>query len=202
MAQRAEARTTTFSRALPWVSGLVLIAGIVAFAVVKLANRDDSPKTTAQPAHSAPAKPHVKGKSAPSTGGTATNQRVSFDASARQVASKFILTAVARKHLAQAWPLAGPAFRADTTYKEWLSGNIAVIPFLSRIALAKFKIDSLGRNAAQVEVAIIPQNPKVKGQFFIMRLLKIGVGAKRHWVVNYWIPKGGYAVPADSGGAG
>jgi hypothetical protein len=197
MAQRAEPRTTAFARALPWVSGLVLIAGIVAFTVVKLANHDGSPKAV-QTVQSAPAKPTAKAtsKGSATTGGAAKNQKVSFDASARQVASKFILTAVARKHLAQAWPLAGPAFRADTTYKEWLSGNISVVPFLDPIALAKFKIDSLGRNAAQVEVAIVPKNPKVKGQFFIMRLLKIGQGAKRHWVVNYWIPKGGYAVPS------
>jgi len=79
-----------------------------------------------------------------------------FDAQARAVAGKFILTAVARKHLDQAWPLAGPALKVDTTYKEWLTGNISVIPFLDPIAGAKFSIQALLPNEADIGVALIP----------------------------------------------
>ncbi len=192
---------------LPWVSGLVLIAGVVAFLVVKLGGGDSSANKAASspPAAQSTAPPpsHAKtkagGKTASNTGAGNGRQPVAarFDASARRVAGTFILTAVQRKHLARAWPLAGPAVRAGTTYKEWLTGNITVVPYLDPIAGAKFDIQSLGVNRASIGVALIPKRAKLRPQYFDMRLIKIGSGKSRHWVVNWWVPRVAIAVPAE-----
>jgi hypothetical protein len=204
MAQQATSRMSTISRALPWASALVLIAGVVAFAVVKLGGNDNSTsKTSVSPAPPPAASKPATSKTTPATntkGGTATAGRVKFDAAAKRVAGTFILTAVQRKHLDRAWPISGPAIREGSNYKEWLTGNIAVIPFLHEIAGAKFNVQSLGRKTATVQVALIPKNSKVRAQFFTMTLLKVGAGKGQHWVVNGWVPIGGFAVPSIGSG--
>ena len=45
------------------------------------------------------------------------------------IASRFIKTAVARKHLDQAWPMLAPEMRAGQTRKSWDTGFNNVVPF-------------------------------------------------------------------------
>lgn len=198
---------SALSRLAPWVSGLILIAGVVAFLVVKLGDNGFGTDKTAPPTSAVQSKPKpaAKSKSAvptasPTSPGARTRQAAArFDADARGVAGKFILTAVQRKHLARAWPITGPALREGTTYKQWLTGNIAVIPFLPPIAAAKFSVRSADAKNADIGVAIIPKNSKIKAQFFNMQLVKLGRGAKSHWVVNDWSAQYKTAVPVAPG---
>lgn len=53
-------------------------------------------------------------------------QPVKLDPAARQVADKFILTAVARKNLGEAYELTHPDLRQGLTKQQWLTGNIPV----------------------------------------------------------------------------
>ena len=55
---------------------------------------------------------------------TAADRRDLFD-----TASRFIKTAVARKHLDSAWDMLGPEMKAGQTRKSWDSGFNNVIPF-------------------------------------------------------------------------
>ena len=50
-------------------------------------------------------------------------------ASSSTTASRFIKTAVARKHLDSAWSMLGPEMKAGQTRKSWDTGNNNVIPF-------------------------------------------------------------------------
>ena len=72
-----------------------------------------------------------------------TPKRVKAEPAVKVVAGKFILTAVQRKNLDQAWTIVGPGIRQDLTYKEWLTGDIPVVPFLKKIKLAPLKVGHL-----------------------------------------------------------
>src|SRR3954462_5957750 len=83
-----------WEKLLPWFAALILAAGVVA-AIVKFvpstSGTTDSSKTQ-NPTKGAPNPP----KSLP------------LSKEARDVAGRFILTAVRRQHLAEAWKLSGP----------------------------------------------------------------------------------------------
>ncbi len=92
------------------------------------------------------------------------------------MAQEFILTAVARKNLKQAYELAGPQIRQGQTLKEWMTGNIAVVPYpVEELDLAPMKVDYSYKNEALIQVALLPKKgSKVKGQLFAMQLNKVG----------------------------
>ncbi|HEY6076226.1 MAG TPA: hypothetical protein VIV36_05265, partial [Gaiella sp.] len=61
---------------------------------------------------------------------------------ARQVAVRFIQTAVARENLEEAWTLVGPNLRGGLTKKEWLTGNNPVVPYpIDKLDVAPYKVD-------------------------------------------------------------
>ena len=119
-----------------------------------------------------------------------------LSSSARKVAGRFILTAVLRKHLDEAWKLSGPLIRQGLTYKEWLTGNIAVVPFLLPLKLTPMKVDYSYSNHALVEVALVPKG-KGHAQYFYLELKRIGNGAGAHWVVWTWVPNAPPPIPAN-----
>ena len=58
------------------------------------------------------------------------------------MAQEFILTAVARKNLRRAYDLSGPQIRQGQSLKEWMTGNIAVVPYpVADLKIAPMKID-------------------------------------------------------------
>src|SRR3990172_12985273 len=166
-------------QALMWGSGLVFCAGLVAVLVVYLGGSGD--KTAAAPV---------------STGPAITNeqrQNVKLDPEARQVAGRFILTAVAREDLAEGWELTHPELRQGLTREQWLTGNIPVQYYpADAIDTAAFKIDESYPTEAVLEVALIPKEGEtVKPQIFFVGLKKSG----GRWQVYYWAPRGAPAIP-------
>jgi hypothetical protein len=170
-----------FQRRLLVGAFVVLVAGIVAFAATRLGG--DSSKD-AVPAQTSPVKDVSK-----------VPKQVKLDPKAQAVAKLFVQTAVARKDLARAYRLAGPDIRQGQSLKEWLTGNIAVVPYpLDQLDIAPMKVDYSYPNEALVEVALLPKKgAKVKAQLFYMTLER--VGNPKHWVVNSWVPKGEPPVP-------
>ena len=116
---------------------------------------------------------------------------------ARQVAIRFIQTAVARKHLDEAWTLVGANLRGGLTKKQWISGNNPVVPYpINELDVAPFKVDESFVDNALLEVALIPkQGSGVKPQVFFLELVKVGKGASASWVVNNWVPRGSPLLP-------
>jgi hypothetical protein len=155
----------------PWISALVLVAGIVTFLLVFFRN-------TAKPVDSTPLTP-----AKPSQVTAAKNVPVPKEA--KLVAGRFILTAVQRKHLAEAWKLASPTIRAGVTYKQWLKGNIAVVPWFGQLGAVPLKVDYSYPTEAQFTVILAPK-PGTKGKpdTFIMGLKKYG----KQWKVTAWVP--------------
>jgi hypothetical protein len=175
-----------FVRLFPWFSGLVLVAGIVAVVIV-FAFRDSAPKEAATPL--TPGKPTVVNPNP---------KEVPVPRAAKLVAGKFILTAVQRKHLDQAWKLAGPGVRGGLTYKEWLTGNIPVVPWFGQIGTAPLSVDYSYRNEVAFTIVIAPKKgTQGQADTFKMVLQPRGKGAKKHWVVQEWVPYEPPPIPAN-----
>ena len=170
---------------LPWVAGLVLVAGIVAFLVVYVGNTAEPIESKITDRESVPAQVATKQKSVP------------LDPAARRTAGEFILTAVVRKNLGRSWELTHPELRQGLTRKEWLTGNIPVQFYPAEaIDKASFKIDESHKTDAVLEVALIPkQGAGVKPQIFFIGLKK-NAG---HWQVNYWAPRSSPSLPQADG---
>ena len=178
---------------LPWIAGIVLVAGGITFLIVFFGNTADqenihaSPNATFQDLSGVP-------KSVP------------VDPKARVVAGKFITGAVTRTDLKTAWKFAEPnsfVRPAGMTYKEWLTGNIPVQFFPAKaIDGAAFKVETSFKNELTLNVYLYAK-PKsgVTSQPFYIVLRPHGQGKHRHWLVNNFVPSSG-AVIVPSGEAG
>jgi hypothetical protein len=173
-------RSPLASRILLWVGSLTLIAGIVFFMVRFLDNADEE---TLPPIPAAP-KPASNAK---------------LDQDARVVAGKFILTAVARKNLAQSWKLVHPSLKQGFTLAQWKRGEIPVTPYpVASLKEARFKVDESTPNSITLGVVLVPKpGAKVRTQEFMLGLRKVGNGTGRHWLVDYWMPDWAPPVPMN-----
>jgi len=168
---------------LPWAVGLAAVAGIVAVLVLVVPNTGG--KASVAPGPNAPAADVVD----------TSKPHKTIPAEARRVAGKFVLTAAQRKHLDQAWPLAGPELRQGMTYKEWLTGNIAVAPIFGGIESAPMSIDQATKDWALLQILVKPRDHAAKPGIFSMRLDRVGAGAQKHWVVNEFQQWMGQVIP-------
>ena len=174
-------------RFAPWVAGLVLLAGIVAAIVVFVPSKNAAPGATDQTANPPAQAPRPK--------------TVPLLKETTSVAREFLKTAVARNDLDAAWKISGPDIRGGLTHREWMTGNIPVVPYpLKSLAVAKFKVDWSHANEAALEVALVPKdNANIKAQVFFIRLDRVGPAGKKHWVVESWVPRSAPLVPAAPG---
>jgi hypothetical protein len=178
-------RSRRLSRLFPWFSALILVAGIVAFTIVHFGTN------TAKPLESsgAPARPVQVVR---------PDKSVPVPVSAKLVAGKFILTAVQRKHLERAWPLVTNAIRQGMTHKQWMTGNIPVVPWLGRIGTTPLKVDYSHAREIEFTIAILPAaGEKTRPDYFIMVLKKVGSGKKARWLVDQWVPRDAPPIPAN-----
>lgn len=123
---------------------------------------------------------------------------------ARQVAARFIDTAVLRQHIDDSWEITAPKLRQGLSRAEWHTGNIPVQPFPAAAVLGiKYRVDWSGTDYVFLKVAIIPKKTaEVGGQAFDMGLRRKGPAADHRWLVDYWVPTGlSQATPAERAAA-
>lgn len=171
-----------FHRALPWIAGLLLVAGVV--AVVSVRATDDDKGEAARPAPTA--QPAVVDTQPEGRRGG------KVEPAARRAAGEFILAAAGRENLRKAWALSHPELREQCacSYKQWLTGNIPVPYYpVGNIESAAFSVEEVTPNRTSLLVALVPKDgAKVKGQTFWIELKKTKQGAKQRWLVNYFQP--------------
>jgi hypothetical protein len=166
------------NRYFPWLSALILVAGVVAFTVVHFGTNTAKPLT---PSGAPPVKHPTIVK---------PDKAVPVSRDAKLVAGRFILTAVQRKHLDQAWKLVTPAIKQGLTRKQWMTGNIAVVPWLGRIGVAPLAVDYSLAREVEFTVAIIPaKGETTKPDYFVIVLKKVGSGKDARWLVDQWVPR-------------
>ena len=180
-------RRPGWQKALPWVIGVVVVGAVIASGIIW----SNTGKSSATPLTNQPA---VDVSKVPPT--------VKLTPGATKVAREFIKTAVARRHLEQAYTIVTEQIRQGQSLKSWKTGNIAVVPYpVDAIDYAPMKIDFSYPTEAQIEVALLPKKgSKVRSQLFIMDLVK----RDGKWLVNGWVPRSSPPVPngSDNNGAG
>ena len=180
---REPVKKPTWRKALPWaIGGAAVVAGIVLLIVFY----GNTGKSTATPLNNKPADDR-----------SAIPKTKKLDPAAEKVARRFILTAVARRNLREAYGLVGPGIKQGDSLKTWMTGNIAVVPYpVDKLDFAPMKVDFSYADEAQIEVALLPTQKAMKhgtkSQLFILDLKKI----KGKWVVDAWIPRSSPPVPS------
>jgi hypothetical protein len=168
---------------LPWLAGALLAAGVIAFLVARYGGNTAGAKETFGTQNAV--KPQVV-------------KQVPLEQAARETAGKFILTAVARKNLDQAWKLATPNIKGGLSFKEWMTGDIPVptlgVP-IDKAAITKIVYSHKGE--AELNIVLLPKPNKlgVKSTLFVIDLKKVGAGGKAHWLVDYCQVQQGIPVP-------
>jgi hypothetical protein len=167
----------TLNRALPWIAGAVLLFGVLAFWQTQV--RSDGSEETFS--------------NKPATN-VASEKTVPLPPEARQIAVKFIKTAVVRKNLREAWAISGPGIKQDLTLKEWMTGEIPVVPYPeAAVNQTPVKVDWSYPDDVSLEVVMQPKpGSRAEPQTFFIGLKKFGAGADAKWLVDYWAP---YAPP-------
>jgi hypothetical protein len=166
-------------RRLLAVAALVLVAGVIAVIVAFTGNRGEIKPVDRQ------------GVGVTDVSKVPKSTVLSKDA--RRTAQEFILTAVARKNLRRAYALSGPQITQGQSLKEWMTGNIAVVPYpVDELRVATQKIDYSYANSAALEIALVPKpGATVKPLIFYMDLIK----KNGKWLVNAWVPRSAPEVP-------
>lgn len=173
-------------RRLTWAAALLLVVGVVVFAVTFFGNTAE-PLPSSPPADAAPAEPVE-----------AAGPTVPVPPEARTVAGEFILTAVARDDLEKSWELTHPDLRAGYTKEEWAAGNIPIQYYpAGAIDTATFAVDESTEDQVVLQVALLPtDDSEVEGQIFFIGLKKEAVSGEERWLVDYWAPRTIVEVPA------
>ena len=170
-----------FNKWFPWISGAVLVVGVIVFLGVRYSN-------TANPEPKAATGNPVAPAAAPP-------KNIAFPPEAWKVAREFVFTAVARKHLDEAYALTHPAIKAGISKKEWRTGNLPVVSSpVVQILKTNWKNTNYAHpRDAQINVILIPS----KGRRWNAQigLTKVGQGSNAHWLVSYFQPLGGPPVP-------
>lgn len=167
----------TFNRALPWIAGAVLLFGVFAFWQTRT-DTSSTPETFQEGEVFNPS----------------DDKTVPLPPEARQIAVQFIKTAVVRKNLREAWTISGPGIKQNLSLKEWMTGNIPVVPYPeAAVNQSPVKVDWSFPNDVSLRVVMQPRKgSKEKPQIFYLGLKKFGSGAQAKWLVDYWAP---YAPP-------
>jgi hypothetical protein len=172
-------------QALPWIAGGVLALGVITFLQV-LNRPEDDPAPTQRAAAQVAKEPKT----------------VPPSPEARRLVSQFLNTAVdrdgseavARRKLDAAWKISSPNLRGGLTKREWLTGNIPVVPYdVSNVERAPVRLDWSYPSEASFAVMLLPKDGSTeKPQTFFITVKKFGKGANARWMVDYFAP---YAPP-------
>lgn len=167
-----------FRRRLYWSTGTLGVLSAVAVAAILIGNtgKKNPGRLSNQPAwvYKEPQKSEL----------TVADRRELF-----AIASRFIKTAVARKHLDQAWAMLGPEMRAGQTRKSWDTGFNNVVPFKA-VGIASWNILYSYKGDVALDLAVVgAKSSDWAGKTFTIELKRY----PQHphgWLVAAWVPKG------------
>ena len=101
--------------------------------------------------------------------------------------SRFVNTAVARKHLDEAWNLLGPEMQAGQTRKSWNTGTNNVVPFPVSNIIA-WNVSYSYENDVAFDLALRSRGGDIVGKTFTIELKRYPKLGNR-WLVASWTPK-------------
>lgn len=189
----ARLRSPGVGQGVFWVSALVLLAGVIAYATVHWGSADSKP-VAGVPEDFTEFDP----------GPTTTPPAVSeVPKAARAAAGQFILAAAGREDLPKAWKLSHPDLKrqCECTYKQWLTGNIPVQPFpTAGLRGVSYFVDELAPKRVVLQVLLKPApGSDLADQAFHIGLKAVSNGKGTAWLVDLWSPISGIPIPQGSG---
>jgi hypothetical protein len=178
------------TKTLPYVAALVFVAGGIAFLIAYFGNTSNvtHPNTARGPGIDASKNPPT----------------VPVPQGAKNVAARFVVSAMTRKDLPLSWTLTHPDLKAGYTRKEWLTGNIPVQFFPPKaFAGASYKVQWSHPNDVLLNVYVFAK-PKMAtlSQAFFIELKPVGTGDSKRWLVSYVAPNGGAVNTPQLGSGG
>jgi hypothetical protein len=166
-----------FRRRLGWLAVLLGVAGLITLAATRYANTGASNATPLidKPAtvYRVPAHMHL----------TKQDRYELFD-----VTSRFVHTAVVRRHLDSAWNMLGPEMKAGQTRKSWDTGFNNVVPFKAD-GIGLFSILYAYKDDVAIDTGLVSGKGKGWSAKTFTIELKRYPGQHR-WLVASWVPKG------------
>jgi hypothetical protein len=163
-----------------WVSGWTCAVALIVFVGFHFANTGRSNATaidkTKKPwVYKAPAHMRL----------TKQDRLALFDTS-----SRFVRTAVSRKHLDSAWELLGPEMKAGQTRKSWDTGFNNVVPFKAD-GIEAWDILYAYEGDVALDLSLVSgrrSGNNWAGKTFTLELKRDP--ASHRWLVASWVPKG------------
>jgi len=166
-------------RRLAWGGALVgVVTGIVVVAVA-VGNTGKSFDTPVDP----------NGKAWVSTEPQSVTLNAKDRRSVLKTTTRFVSTAVVRKHLDSAWDLLGPEMKAGQTRKSFDTGNNNVVPF-DAVGIATWDVLYSYQDDVGLDVALVG-SPKGNwaGKTFTIELKRYPDHPTK-WLVASWAPRG------------
>jgi hypothetical protein len=185
-------------RHLAWTLGCVLTVAAVIVLGVKYSTTGTSFESPVQP-----------GSPAPTTAVATAKLRVTptVRREVGETVQRFAHTAMIRRNLASAWPLASPAMRASVTRREWLRGDLPVQPFPARaLEGAAWRLRYRFARTLGIEVLVQPKDGSgAPVMVYAAELTAPGSGPPRRFLVDFWTAQetlGAASGPSEASGDG
>jgi len=104
--------------------------------------------------------------------------------------TEFVRTAVRRQDLGASWPLVHPSLRQGLSRKQWLTGNIPVVPFPAT-GIVQSDLDWSYRDDVALDVVLQPETTSsLYRKTFTIEFKRVAGGPRDRWLVYSWVPKG------------
>jgi hypothetical protein len=178
-----------FNRLMLWVGVAVFVAGAFALVFKFAGGSDATPKNPDKGFKATlPAPTHPLKNSQ----GVTVKTFEQLDPSMRATIRKFIGTAVARKHLEEGWKVTAPSLRNQVSHKQWMTGNLPVIPFpVENLDRVQYYLDYASTQAVLIEVGVTPKaSAHMRPATFQLEIVPVKNGSgKTQWLVDYWMSR-------------
>ena len=123
-----------------------------------------------------------------------------LDPQVRSTIRTFLATAVARKHIDQAWAVVAPSVKAGYTFAKWKNAHaLPVVPYpIDDINRVQYFLDYASTKEILIEVGVGSKPElKIRPASFQLGLVPVGNGAQTQWLVDYWMPRWTPPIPVD-----
>ena len=182
-----------FNRFMLWFGVLVLAAGAFTLIFKLVPSSNPTPVNPSADFH-----PKLPTKSTPlkNASGVRIKTFYQLDPGMRTAIRKFIGTAVMRRNLDEGWAVTAPTLRNAVTHKQWMTGNLPVVPYpVDNLNTIQYYLDYASTKAILVEVGVSAKaSLGIRPASFQLELVPVGHG---RWAVDYWMPRWTPPVPQN-----
>ena len=186
-----------FSRLLFWLGAVVLAAGIVVLGA-KFVGGSDATPTAAAPDFSATLP--VNNEPLKAADGKAIKTFGQLSPEVHSTIRTFLATAVARENLGRSWNVVAPSMKRGYTFNQWKNAKaLPVIPYpIADLDKVNYALKYAYETEILVDLGVFAKpEADLRPARFRIGLIPVGDGAKKRWVVDYWMPLWSPLVPKD-----